>query len=345
MGDATKGWTLGEIASVTGCGLHGPADLLIRRPVPAGDPCEEGITFATSASFLELALSGPVGAVICGSVPEGQEGRAFLVSDDPRRAFGTVLGMFERRLPFAPGIHATAVMEGATLGEGVAIGAYSVVCDGAEIGDGAVVHPFCFVGPRCVVGAGTVLQPRVTLVQDVILGRGCLVHSGAVLGADGFGFAWDGTRQAKIPQVGAVTIGDNVEIGANCTIDRATCGSTLVRDGVKLDDMVHIGHNSVVGDHTVIAAQTGLSGSVTVGRQVMMGGQSGVADHVRVVDKALIGARCAVFSDIDEPGDYLGGPAMRAKAFIRMSALMRRLPEFFDRLKKVEARVGEGDSE
>jgi UDP-3-O-[3-hydroxymyristoyl] glucosamine N-acyltransferase len=253
-------WTLSELASVLGVGLEGDGSRRVVRPVPAGTADPEGVTFADSDKYLAKALSAPIGAVIVrpgaetGDVPK-------LVTAQPRLAFGALLGLAQRRWPVQPGVHPTAVVaDGANVAKDASVGPYCVVSEGAEVAAGAVLRAFVFVGPGCRVGARSVLEPHSVLLQDVKIGADCRVLPGSVLGADGFGFAWDGERHAKVPQAGGVVVGDRVEIGANACVDRATCGETEIAEGVKLDNMVQVAHNVKIGRHTVVASQTGFSG-------------------------------------------------------------------------------------
>jgi len=219
------------------------------------------------------------------------------------------------------------------------VGAFAYVESGASIGARSRIFPFAFIGEDCEVGADVVVYPHAVLVQAVKVGDGTIIHSGAVLGADGFGFQWDGKRRLKIPQVGGLHLGDAVEIGANTCIDRATCGETVIEDGVKIDNLVQIGHNSSVKEHTVIAGHSGISGSVTIGRRNVIGGQVAMADHVELGDDIVLAGRTGVIGNLKQPGEYFGTPPMPAREGLRLLALQRRLPELFERLKELEAEV------
>jgi UDP-3-O-[3-hydroxymyristoyl] glucosamine N-acyltransferase len=181
--------------------------------------------------------------------------------------------------------------------------------------------------------------PHAVLYQDVVLGERCVVHSGAVLGADGFGFVWDGDKQHKVPQIGGVVVGDDVEFGANTCVDRATCGETLVGRGTKLDNLVQVAHNVSIGEHTVIAAQVGIGGSSSIGSRDTIGGDVAVSDHVSIADGVVVGGRSGVFQDIAEPGEYAGFPPLPVVSAMRVMALQTRLPELFRRLKQLEGEV------
>lgn len=257
-----------------------------------------------------------------------------MCADDPRAAFETFLEMCRRPLPVKPGVHPTAVVDSAAEVHGSAsVGPYAVVERGARIGAGARIFPHCYVGEDCVVGENTILYPHVVLYQDVSVGARCVVHAHAVLGADGFGFRWDGQSQRKVEQAGAVVVGDDVEIGAGSAVDRATAGATTVGNGVKLDNMVQIGHNARIGDHTVICGQSAVAGSAVLGERVTMAGQTGVADHVELADGVTLAARAMTAKDLPEPGVYYGVPARPLAEGLRIAA---RLPYLHERIEKLE---------
>ncbi len=338
METKVHGWTLSEIAALVGGEFSGPADFRLTRPVPAGYDDPSGITFAENDKYLALVASSNVGAVIA---PIGtQIDKPCVFAKSPRAAFGLLLAQCTRPLSAVPGVHPTAVVSpDARVHERACIGAYAVVDGDAEIGDECVLYPFTYVGPGCKLGEMSVLFPHAVLYQDVTLGARCRVHSGAVIGADGFGFVWTGQQQHKVPQVGGVVIGDDVEIGANTCIDRATCGETAVGQGTKLDNLVQVGHNVVVGNDTVIAAASAIGGSSTVGDHVTIGGQVAVSDHIEIGNDVVIGGRSAVFQDLKDPGQYLGFPPLPASSAMRVLALQVRLPELFQRIKQLEDQV------
>lgn len=338
MGQQT-GWTLGELATILGGQVRGPAGLELLRPVPAGSNDPSGITFAESEKYLDAVLESTVGAVIVKEDAPDFEKPALLVSS-PRMAFFKLLSLADRPTTLQDGIHQTAIVDpSAVISATAKVGPYSVIEAGCEVGDAAQVFPFSYLGPRCKIGSGCRIMPNAVLVQDVTIGDNSIVHSGAVLGADGFGFVFDGKHQVKIPQVGGVQIGNHVEVGANTTIDRATSGQTEICDGVKLDDLVHIGHNSKIGAHTVLAGQVGMSGSVTLGERVVAGGQVAFADHVTVTDDVVLAGRTGLMSDLKESGEYFGVPATPLKQALRLLALQRKLPELADRIKRLETEL------
>lgn len=334
-----KHWTLGQLCDFVGGELRGPSDLVLTRPVPAGSNDRSGITFAENAKYLDAVLASDVGAVIVGRDAEPFEKPAILV-DAPRVAFFRILHLADKPLHLAVGIHAAALVDATAQVSHLAhVGAYCMVDELSVVEAGAYVFPLAYIGPRCHVAPRARIMPGAVLVQDVHVGAGAIVHSGAVLGADGFGFVWDGTKQVKIPQVGTVVVGPDAEVGANTTVDRATCGETEIGEDVKIDNLVQVGHNSKVGAHTVLAGQVGLSGSVTVGERVVAGGQVAVADHVTIGDDVSLAGRTGLMSDLLEPGNYFGVPPIPVKQAMRQMALIRRLPELMDRIKALETEL------
>ncbi|MGH9763158.1 MAG: UDP-3-O-(3-hydroxymyristoyl)glucosamine N-acyltransferase, partial [Blastocatellia bacterium] len=230
----------------------------------------------------------------------------------------------------------------ARLGSEVAVGPYVAIEDDAEIGNGAVIEAFCCIGRDSRIGTDTWLHPRVTLYPGVRLGNRVEIHSGAVIGADGFGYVFGEGRHWKFPQIGGVEIGDDVEIGANTTIDRGSLETTRVADGVKIDNLVHLAHNVQVGEHSVIAAQTGVSGSSTIGRRAIIGGQVGIADHCKVEDGAIVGAQAGVPTGktIRSGETVWGTPARPLKRFKEQYAWYARLPELAERIRSLEREDG-----
>lgn len=317
MGWPVEGWTLGEISGIVGGVESGGVGARYLRPVPVDAADPEGVAFAESAAFLDVARDSGVGAVLI--PPDAEYDRPCVRVPAPRLAFLALLSAYADRRPAALGVAATAI-----------------VSPDAVFEPGVTVGPGCVIGPGCRVGEGTVLGPHVTLVEDVRIGAWCRIHSGTVIGADGFGFFWDGARHVKIPQVGGVLIGDDVEIGANCCIDRATCGDTVIGSGTKIDNLVQIGHNSRIGNHVVIAGCTAIAGSVTLGDGVVIGGLTAVSDHVNISSGVRIGGMTGVTKDVNEAGDYFGIPARPAREHMRILALTNRLRGLFDRVDRIE---------
>ncbi|MDD4114551.1 MAG: UDP-3-O-(3-hydroxymyristoyl)glucosamine N-acyltransferase, partial [Massilibacteroides sp.] len=204
---------------------------------------------------------------------------------------------------------------------------------------GCKIYPYAYIGDRVSIGENTVIYPHVTIYRDCHIGKNCILHAGSVLGADGFGFAPEGETYKKIPQLGNVVIEDDVEIGANTTIDRAVMDSTIIRKGVKLDNLVQIGHNVEVGENTVMAAQTGIAGSVKIGKHCMFGGQAGLAGHIKIEDNVSIGAQAGVHSRVKEGRTILGTPAIDSKLFFRSSAVFGKLPEIYRTIGELQREI------
>jgi len=328
--------TLGEIASLVSGELHGPASLSISGPGAIENSKAGTIVFAVSEEFLAKAEECEAAAVL---LPKrlSSKTKPFIQVENPKLAFMQLLQRAVRPLPLKPGVHATAVVDpGATVSSHAQLGAYAVIEKGARVGPGCRIYPFAYIGEDCELGENCVIYPHAVLYQNVKLGDNTIVHAGAVLGADGFGFVWDGTKQIKVPQVGGVVIGSDCEIGSLTAIDRAMVGETTIADDTKIDNLVQIGHNSTIGSHTVIAAQAGISGSAEIGDRVTIAGQVGVADHVSIASDVILAARSAALQDIEEPGEYIGTPAQPSNVGKRAMLLIHKLPELFSRVRKLE---------
>lgn len=338
MADAPTGWTLGQIAQIVGGDLRGPADLPIQNLASAETPSEHGIGYAESQEFLEKAIRNGLAAII---VPAQLEtDRPSIVVQSPRMAFAKLLAIADRPMPLNTGVHPAAIIsDTAVVDPSASIGPYAVVEAHAVIGAGVRIYPFCYVGDSCKIGPQSVLYPGVTLYKDVTVGERCILHSGLVLGADGFGFVWDGSRRVKVPQAGRVELGDEVELGANTTVDRATMGATRIGSGTKLDNQVQIAHNVTIGQHSVFAAMVGIAGSSSVGDRCVFGGQSSLSDHVTIGNDITFGGRTGTSQDITEPGAYFGAPALPAGEGLRVYTSISKLPSILKRLRALEQEV------
>lgn len=343
MEKPVRGWTLAELAGLLSGEPDGPATLRIVGPAPAGSGGADTLTFAGDEKHLALAEGSEVGAVL---VPKGfTSTKPVIRVESPKAAFGKFLALVARPLPIEVGVHPTAVVHpSASISPTASVGAYAVIECHAVIGDRCRVYPFCFVGESCVLAEDSVLFPHAVLYQDVSIGVRSIVHAGAVLGADGFGFVWDGERHQKVPQVGAVVIGPDSEIGAASTIDRATIGATEVGADVKIDNLVQVGHNTRVGNHTVVASGSGISGSCEIGERVTLAGMVGIGDHVRIADGVIIGARSATTIDVPDPGIYVGFPLRPLAHDRRLMVHYGRLPDMAKKLKDLEQRLAELES-
>lgn len=266
--------------------------------------------------------------------------------DNAYECVAKMLSLYELSKPKKVGIHPTAIIaESAKVGESCYIGAYAVIGENAVVGNGCQIYPHAVIGDKVTLGNECIIYPNVTIYYGCKLGNRVTLHAGTVIGADGFGFAPTPEGYEKIPQIGIVTIEDDVEIGANACVDRSTMGSTYVRHGVKLDNMVQIAHNVEVGANTVMSAQVGIAGSTKVGEWCMFGGQVGIAGHAHIADKTNVGAQSGIPSDVKKPGQALMGyPATDFRSFARQSAAIKSLPDMvreFSQLKKELAQLKE----
>lgn len=260
---------------------------------------------------------------------------------DPYLSLAQLLQMVEKSQYKKPsGISPLAVISTtATIGEDCYIGPFAVIEDGAAIGEGALIYPHSYVGSHCRIGDGSILYPHVTLYPHTIVGRDCILHAGCCLGADGFGFVPMADKLEKIPQMGNVTIGDNVEIGAGTCIDRSVMGSTNIHNGVKIDNLVQVGHNCSIGENSVISAQTGFAGSTHMGRWCRTGGQVGFAGHLHVGDQCEIGAQSGVIKDLPPGSRVLGSPATKATDSLRSASALRQLPNLLKEVKELKRKT------
>lgn len=336
-----KGTTLGELAALVGGELRGPADLIIRGLAPVEQATPEDITFIAHPRFARLGETSRAGAVIVS--PQGATlNKPLIVVDHPYLAYARVAGVFARPRPGWTGVSEQACLgAGVKLGRDAAIAPLVFVGDGVRLGDRVTLMPGCYIGPEAVIGDDTYLSPQVTIMERCRVGARVLIHSGAVIGADGFGFIPTPEGQLKIPQLGIVVIEDDVEIGANVTIDRGALGETRVARGVKIDNLVQVAHNVTVGEHTVIAAQAGVAGSTTIGRRVALGGQVGLVGHITIGDRTQIGAQAGVTNSVPPDQALLGTPARPLKETHRIWASWRALPDLVRKVRKLEQQVAE----
>ncbi len=340
-------FTARELAERIGATLEGDANFRVTGCASPEAATASELIFvepggANSEKHLAAALQSRSGCVAVG-MEAVAPGKVLLRSANPKLAFAKAAALLHPAAPIAQGIHPTAIVSpSAKLGEGVALGPYAIIEDHAEIGAGSQIGAYSIVGRGAKLGPGCRLQPRVTIYAGMQIGARALIHSGVVIGADGFGLVFGEGRYFKFPQIGTVEIGDDAEIGANTTIDRGALGATRLGNDVKLDNLVHIAHNVQIGDHTAISAQTGIAGSSTVGSRAIIGGQVGIGDHCHIEDGAILGSKCGVL-----PGKILRGgvpvwgiPAKPLAKYKEVQFWHDRLPELAARLKALEAAAG-----
>jgi UDP-3-O-[3-hydroxymyristoyl] glucosamine N-acyltransferase len=334
-------FTLGRLAEALGATLHGDAGQLVRGVAPLESAGPEEVSFVTSPKYRRLAVASAAGALVVG--PETQDlDRPLLRVASPQAAFIALLRLFHPEPPVEPGVHpAACVAAGAHVDLTAAVAAGAVVEGDAVIGPRTFVGALSYVGRGAVLGADVRLYPRVVVREGVRLGDRVIVHPGAVLGGDGFGYAFDGAAHQKIPQVGGLIIEDDVEIGANTAIDRATMGATIVRRGTKIDNLVQIGHNCDIGEHVILVGQVGVSGSCKIGSRAVLAGQVGVADHITIGEAAILMAQAGVAGDVPPGEVWAGYPARPAAQTRRIWVAEAMLPELLKRVRSLEKQVRE----
>jgi UDP-3-O-[3-hydroxymyristoyl] glucosamine N-acyltransferase len=322
-------FSLGELAVRFALELRGDPDTRVAQVATLAQAVPGTLSFLADSRHRRELATTRASAVVLAPADAPACPVAALVTENPRLAFAHMAALLHPEPSYVPGIHPTAVIAaGVRIPESAAVGALAVIEDDVELGERSWVGPGCIVQRGARLGAETRLVARVTLYPGVELGARCLVHAGAVIGADGFGFALDGARWVKIPQVGGVRIGDDVEIGANTTVDRGAIGDTVIGLGAKLDNQIQVGHNVNIGAHTAIAACTGISGSTKIGERCMIGGMVGFAGHLTIADDVVITGCSLVSASIREPGSYSSGmPTVPTRAWRRMVAHLRRFGE------------------
>lgn len=333
--------TLKEIAQLVAGDVAGDADAVITGVAGIEDAQEGDITFLANPKYQAFLLRTRATAVIVGRDVRDAAGRTLLRVDNPSLAFTRVVSFIHPQdIRHPSGVHAAAVVAaGAVLGRNVGIGACAVVEEGCRIGDNTVIYPNCFIGRNAVIGSNTVIYSNVSVREDIRIGSNVIIHSGTVVGSDGFGFVTvDGTHH-KIPQTGTVVIEDDVEIGANCAIDRARFDKTVIGKGTKLDNMVHIAHNVVTGKNCLIVAQVGISGSTTIGDNVILAGQVGVVGHVTIGDNTIVMAKSGISKNVPENSVLYGVPAQPVNEAKKLHAYVNGLPKMHQALKELKERV------
>jgi UDP-3-O-[3-hydroxymyristoyl] glucosamine N-acyltransferase len=330
---------LGQIAELVGGRVIGNPDLTVSGIGSLDDAVDGQITFLANPKFAGKVATTRASAVI---LPPGANGfgKDVIETRNPYLAFAKLLTHFTHAPEPVKG-----VMEGAVVCKGVKLGADVSVYPGAYIGEGSVIgdrtviHPNVVVYNNVTIGDDVVLHSNVSIREKCRVGNRVIVHNGAVIGSDGFGYVPDGRKYFKIPQIGIVIIEDDVEIGANTTIDRAALDVTLVRRGVKLDNLVQVAHNCSIGEDTAIAAQTGIAGSVSIGNNVTIGGQSAISGHLKIGDNIMLGGRAGVTNNMDQPGVFSGLPAIPHKEWLKTMAVYAKLPEMRKTIKDLEERL------
>lgn len=334
-----KGVSLKELAENTGGVVVGDPTILIHGVAGIKEAQPGEMTFLANARYASLLKKTQASAVIL-SKPDPELSCAQLIVEDPYYAFSQVVTRFTERPYCATGISPLAgIGKGVHLGHDLSIHPFVTVGDRAVIGDRVTLYPGVFIGEETRIGEDSVIYSHVSIREGIRIGRRVIIHGGTVIGSDGFGFAAHKGKHYKIPQVGSVVIEDDVEIGANVTIDRATMGKTVIRRGTKIDNLVQIAHNVTLGENCLLVSQVGISGSVAIGNHVTLAGQTGVAGHLTIGDNVVAGGRTGVTKDIASNQIVSGYPALPHRQWLEAQATFARLPELRKRIKALETRL------
>lgn len=331
-----------ELAEWLGAPYEGDGEKQLESAGALDSAGASGLSFVSGRKALEQADSSPAGCLIVPTDYENTRARTVIRVADPRTAFARAVSRLHPPPEVVPGIHPTAVIApDAEIGPGVAVGPMVTVGDETQIGAGSSIGAGCAIGKRVTLGERCTLHANVTIYDDVEIGSRVILHSGCVIGADGFGFVLEGERYHKFPQIGRVSLGDDVEIGANSCVDRAALGVTWIGEGTKLDNMVHVAHNCRIGRHVVIAAQTGFSGGVIVEDYAVIGGQVGIGDKARIESRAVLGSGSGVLtSKIVRSGQVVWGtPARPLREYLEMLANLGRLPQMRKEMAELKRRL------
>jgi len=334
---------LKEIADIIGGSIVGNPEIDITGVSGIKEAQKGDITFLADKKNLKHVYSTNASAIIVRQEVEGLS-VSMLIVDNPYLAFASVLELFYKK-PFKPyGISKeTFIGRDVNFGEEVSIYPMAYIGNNVSIGNRTTVFPCAYIGDDVSIGDNSIVYPNVTIRENVRIGKNVIIHSGTVIGSDGFGYVQDKGRHHKIPQVGGVIIEDDVEIGANVTIDRATIGNTLIGSGTKIDNLVQIAHNVRIGKNCLIVAHVGIGGSVEIGDGVILGGQVGVRDHVKIGNGVMVGAQSGIGHDIPDGQVFSGSPAIPHKSWLRAQSIYAKLPEYLRRLQELERVVKKED--
>jgi UDP-3-O-[3-hydroxymyristoyl] glucosamine N-acyltransferase len=331
---------LAEISKLVAGEIQGDANKIIRGALPFDEANGHDITYAESPRFLKKINESNAGAIIVPNTFQSSD-RNIIKTDSPRIAFAKVIRLFYPKIAPEPGQRETAhIGKNLKCGKNSSIGHFVVIGNNVVLGDNVQIHPHVFIGDDVLIGDDTAIYPNVTVFESCEIGSRVIIHSGTVIGSDGFGFAPEGESYYKIPHTGIVQIDDDVEIGAGNTIDRATFGKTWIKKGVKTDNLIHIAHNVVIGENTLILAQVGIAGSATIGKHSVLSGRSGVKDHITIGDDVIVGSRSSILQSISN-GEVVSGmmPTMPHRLYLKVQNIIPKLPELKKRIKAIEKKI------
>jgi len=334
--------TLKELAELVGGEIVGDAGVVITGVSGIKEARDGDITFLANPKYFPLLDKTRASAVITGRDIQSSS-KPIIRTDNPSLAFVKIVtSLVPSEVNHPKGIHPTAIVgKKAALGENVAIGPYTVVEDEASVGDNSIIYAHCFIGNNAKIGEGGLIYSNVSIRERVLIGKRCIIHSGAVIGSDGFGFVTVNGKHEKIPQTGIVELGDDVEIGANVAIDRARFDKTVIGNGTKVDNLVHIAHNVIVGENSLIVAQAGISGSTVIGKNVIIAGQAGLVGHITIGDGAVLAAQAGVTKSVPSDTMVSGYPAQQHDKALRINACLQNLPRLYDTVKELKKKIEE----
>lgn len=336
-----KSHSLAQLVERFGGTLAGDGSVRIRQIAPIESAGEGDITFLSNRKYQKLLSTTRASAVIVGRDAAESTTLPRIICDNPYAYYARVAGLLNPEDEPPPGVHPRAVVHpGASVASSATVSACAVIEEGASVGERAFIGANCYVGRGVQIGEGTRLNPNVTVYHGCVIGSRCILHAGVVIGADGFGMAPDAGKWVKIPQIGRVLIGDDVEIGASTTIDRGALTDTVIEEGVKIDNQVQIGHNCHVGAHTVIAGCAGIAGSTRIGRNCIIGGSAMFSGHIEIADGVTVSGGTAIVKSITKPGTYTAVfPYSPHEEWVRNAPLLRHLREMMDRIRVLEQRI------
>lgn len=338
-------FTANQIAALANGTVEGDGEVKLNTIAKIEEGHPGAISFLANPKYIPYIYTTGSSAVLVSKdfVPEQPVKATLIRVDNPYATVAHLLTMVQQMMtPQLKGIESPSfISEGVEVSDDSYIGAFAYIGKGVKLGKGVKIYPQAYVGDGASIGDGTTLYAGAKIYHGCKVGRNCIIHAGAVIGADGFGFAPTENGYEKIPQIGNVEIADNVEIGANTTVDRAMMGSTRIEEGVKLDNLIQVAHNCRVGKHTVMASQAGVAGSTKVGEWCMIGGQVGLAGHIHVGDRAEIAAQSGIHKDVEVNARLFGSPAMDLKAYGRQAVSVKRLPDLIKRVAELEKQLKE----
>lgn len=337
--------TASQIAALCGGKVEGDGDVLISSFAKIEEGHTGAISFLANPKYAHYIYDTKSSAILVSESfePERPVAPTLIRVEDPYATVAQLLGMVAKMMEInKTGIEQPChIADDVTVPEDAYIGAFAYIAKGVKLGKGVKIYPQAYIGDNVTIGDNAVIYSGVKIYQNCVVGDRCILHSGAVIGADGFGFAPVDGHYNKIPQIGNVVLENDVEIGANTTVDRATMGSTRVKQGVKLDNLIQVAHNCVIGENTVMAAQSGIAGSTKIGSHCMIGGQVGFAGHIEVGDNVHIGAQTGVPSKVKAGSRLMGTPAVDAPKFARQAVLIKNLQSLYDRVKNLESQMAD----